>query len=165
MNGSPTRPAYGREAGIPDPVDVHVGKRIRIRRSLLGISQQTLADEVGLASQQVQKYEAGANRVSASRLSAVANVLDVSVSYFFSDMQPASTPDEHEARERMERFETIELIRYYCAIPDERVRNRFHDLVKAIARVAQGVGEPGPKKAIERAPLPREPRGRRRARR
>src|SRR5215218_2507152 len=77
---------YGRGTGIPDPVDVHVGARIRTRRLLLGINQETLANALGLTFQQVQKYEGGANRVSASRLAQMAEVLGVSVSYFFDDL-------------------------------------------------------------------------------
>src|SRR5580704_10009108 len=80
-------PKYGRGTGIPNPIDVHVGKRIRMRRLLLGMNQETLATALGLTFQQVQKYEGGANRVSASRLSAMADILDVPISYFFSDLQ------------------------------------------------------------------------------
>jgi transcriptional regulator with XRE-family HTH domain len=165
MKASKARPAHGRGTGVSHPIDVHVGRRIRIRRSLIGMSQQTLADGLGLSFQQVQKYEDGVNRLSASRLSAVADILRMPILFFFDDLHPAATPAEREARERMERAETLELIRYYYAIKDEGVRNRFGDLVKAIARAAQGTGEPGPKTAIARAPLPEEPRGRRRVRR
>ena len=131
--------AYGRGTGIPNPVDVHVGKRIRVRRLLLGMNQETLANRLGLTFQQVQKYEGGANRVSASRLSAVADVLGVSISYFFDDMPAADaemSAEEGTRRDRMERPETIELIRLYYAIPDPTIRRRFLDMVKAIARPA-----------------------------
>src|SRR5919107_592625 len=84
---------YGRGTGVPDPVDVHVGARIRTRRLLLGMNQETLANALGLTFQQVQKYEGGANRVSASRLSQVAEVLSVSVSYFFEDLEAAGGDD------------------------------------------------------------------------
>jgi len=73
---------YGRGTGVPNPVDIHVGKRIRIRRLLLGMNQETLANALGPTFQQVQKYEAGANRVSASRLSAVAEILGASYLVF-----------------------------------------------------------------------------------
>ena len=131
--------AYGRGTGIPHPADVHVGKRIRVRRLLLGMNQETLANRLGLTFQQVQKYEGGANRVSASRLSAVADILGVSISYFFDDMPAANTErsaEEGTRRERSERPETIELVRFYYAIPDPTVRLRFLDMVKAIARPA-----------------------------
>jgi transcriptional regulator with XRE-family HTH domain len=131
--------AYGRGTGIPNPVDVHVGKRIRVRRLLLGMNQETLANRLGLTFQQVQKYEGGANRVSASRLSAVADVLGAPISYFFDDMPAADTEmsaEEGTRRDRMERPETIELIRLYYAIPDPTIRRRFLDMVKAIARPA-----------------------------
>src|SRR5208282_5444918 len=107
-------PRYGRGTGIPNPIDVHVGKRIRMRRLFLGMNQETLANALGLTFQQVQKYEGGANRVSASRLSAMADILGVPISFFFSDLPAGNnpgTPEEQESRERMERPETIELIR------------------------------------------------------
>ncbi len=129
--------AHGRGTGIPNPVDVHVGKRIRVRRLLLGMNQETLANRLGLTFQQVQKYEGGANRVSASRLSAVADILGVPISYFFADLPAADTEmsaEESTRRERLERPETIELVRFYYAIPDPAIRLRFLDMVKAIAR-------------------------------
>ena len=127
---------YGRGTGIPHPVDVHVGTRIRTRRLLLGMNQEKLAKALGLTFQQVQKYEGGANRVSASRLAAIADILDVSVSYFFAELDaPASelTPQERRFREVRDRPETIDLIRYYYAIPDDEVRQRFLAMVKAVA--------------------------------
>jgi transcriptional regulator with XRE-family HTH domain len=126
---------YGRGTGIPDPIDIHVGRRIRTRRLLLGMNQETLADALGLTFQQIQKYENGANRVSASRLSATADILGVPISFFFGDLAVAEnlTAEEREARARMERPETIELIRLYYAIPDERVREQFLQMVKATA--------------------------------
>ena len=80
------RPEYGRGTGVPNPIDV-VGGRIRTRRLLLGMNQQALADALDLTFQQVQKYEHGANRVSASRLAAMAKILAVPISYFFADLQ------------------------------------------------------------------------------
>ena len=77
---------YGRGTGVPDPVDIHVGGRIRTRRLLIGMNQETLARALGLTFQQVQKYEGGANRVSASRLSQIAETLGVPISHFFSDL-------------------------------------------------------------------------------
>jgi transcriptional regulator with XRE-family HTH domain len=129
-------PKYGRGTGIPDPVDVHVGSRIRTRRLLLGMNQETLANALGLTFQQVQKYEGGANRVSASRLSAMAEILGVPISYFFADLvseDAALDPAERERRERLQRPETIELVRLYYAIPDQRIRHQFLDMVSAVA--------------------------------
>jgi len=129
-------PRYGRGTGIPNPIDVHVGKRIRMRRLFLGMNQETLANALGLTFQQVQKYEGGANRVSASRLSAMAEILGVPISFFFGDLavdDEKQTPAEQVSRERMERTETIELIRLYYAIPDENVRQQFLQMVKAVA--------------------------------
>jgi len=82
------RKSSGRMAskGFPNPIDVHVGARLRLRRTLLGISQVRLAETIGLTFQQVQKYEKGMNRVSSSRLYDLAQVLDVPLSYFFEDM-------------------------------------------------------------------------------
>ncbi len=79
---------YGHGTGIPNPVDVHVGARLRVRRTLLGMSQTTLSEAMGLTYQQVQKYERGANRISASRLFALTRVLDVPIQFFF-DYMPA----------------------------------------------------------------------------
>src|ERR671924_1655073 len=77
-------------SGKPNPIDVHVGSRIRLRRTLLGMSQQKLGEAIGLTFQQVQKYERGANRVGSSRLYDLSRVLDVPVSYFFEDMAPGA---------------------------------------------------------------------------
>jgi transcriptional regulator with XRE-family HTH domain len=129
-------PRYGRGTGIPNPVDVHVGKRIRMRRLLLGMNQETLAKALGLTFQQVQKYEGGANRVSASRLSETATILGVPIAFFFGDLQAGDGPQsaaDRQRREHMERPETIELIRLYYAIPDSKVRLQFLDMVKAVA--------------------------------
>jgi transcriptional regulator with XRE-family HTH domain len=138
-NSPAVRPAreYGRGTGIPNPIDIHVGKRIRIRRLLLGMNQETLANALGLTFQQVQKYEGGANRVSALRLSAVADILGVPISYFFADFSAndAQVSVEDKAhRELLERPETIELLRLYYAIPDPAVRHQFLETVKAVAQ-------------------------------
>jgi transcriptional regulator with XRE-family HTH domain len=133
-------PRYGRGTGVPNPIDVHVGKRVRMRRLLLGMNQETLANALGLTFQQVQKYEGGANRVSASRLKAMSDILNVPIAFFFSDMEADDarpTREEREWRDRMERPETIELIRLYYAIPDSRVRQQFLELVKSVAETAK----------------------------
>ena len=126
---------YGRGTGVPNPIDVHVGARIRIHRLLLGMNQESLAKALGLTFQQVQKYEGGANRVSASRLSAIADSLGVPVSYFFAELERPEnlSPEERRLRELRDRPETIELIRLYYAIVDPNVRARFLSLVKSVA--------------------------------
>jgi transcriptional regulator with XRE-family HTH domain len=116
---------------------VHVGARIRTRRLLLGMNQETLANALGLTFQQIQKYEAGANRVSASRLAQVAEVLGVTVTYFFDDLDSAgdaTATDEVDIRELLQRPEAIELIRWYYAITDPDVRQQFLEMVKAVAQ-------------------------------
>ena len=131
---------YGRGTGVPNPVDVHVGARVRTRRLLIGMNQETLAKALGLTFQQVQKYEGGANRVSASRLSQIAGVLGVPISYFFNDLDPdGADPSrrEVEARERLQRPETIELIRSYYLITDQEIRRQFLEMVKAVAQSQQ----------------------------
>ena len=120
---------------MPNPVDVHVGARIRMRRLLLGMNQETLASALGLTFQQVQKYEGGANRVSASRLSEMARILSVPISYFFSDLETAeseSSGEDKEWREHLQRPETIEFIRLYYAIADPSVRHQFLEMTKAL---------------------------------
>src|ERR1700752_4276824 len=82
---APEAVRYGRGTGIPAPVDVHVGARIRTRRLLIGMNQEALARALGLTFQQVQKYEGGANRISASRLAELADILGVPIGYFFAE--------------------------------------------------------------------------------
>jgi transcriptional regulator with XRE-family HTH domain len=133
--------------GTPNPVDVHVGSRLRQRRTLTGISQEKLGDAVGLTFQQIQKYERGANRIGASRIYELSNILDVPVSFFFDEM-----PNElktHEGRfaiglrdqesptqnnDALARRETLKLVRAYYKITDPRVRKRIFELVKALAK-------------------------------
>jgi transcriptional regulator with XRE-family HTH domain len=127
-------PRYGRGTGVPHPIDIHVGKRIRMRRLFLGMNLETLANQLGLTFQQVHKYESARNRVSASRLAAIADILGVPISFFFAGLGDTSgTPEERETREPMEHPETIELVRLYYAIPDPRVRKQFLEMVKAAA--------------------------------
>ncbi len=135
---------YGHGTGIPSPVDVHVGSRLRIRRTLLGMSQTSLADAIGLTFQQVQKYERGVNRISSSRLYDLARVLDVPIEHFFDDMPTAvaaSSPTLGGGRAKkppsyepdpMAKRETLELVRAYYKISDPRVRNRLREMVKAL---------------------------------
>jgi transcriptional regulator with XRE-family HTH domain len=128
--------AFGRGTGRPNPIDVHVGKRIRVRRLFLGMNQETLANGLGLTFQQVQKYEGGGNRVSASRLAEMARILDVSIPYFFADMLTESgqgSAAQRAAREHAEEPETIDLLRFYYGISDAELRQQFAALVKTVA--------------------------------
>jgi transcriptional regulator with XRE-family HTH domain len=143
------RKSSGRMAskGFPNPIDVHVGARIRLRRTLLGLSQERLAEAIGLTFQQVQKYERGMNRVSSSRLYDLARILDVPLSYFFDEMPAAVSaqtpselmktkrrPDTDQENDPMARRETLEFVRAYCKIEDPAVRKRVFELTKAVAK-------------------------------
>jgi transcriptional regulator with XRE-family HTH domain len=142
------RASAGRpKTGKPNPIDVHVGSRVRLRRTLLGMSQEKLGEAIGLTFQQVQKYERGANRIGASRLFDLSRVLDVPVSFFFDDMpaEAANAPvDDDEAAggeektggyepDPMAKRETLELVRAYYRINDASVRKRLFELTKAVA--------------------------------
>ena len=137
MDSEPKRRKTIAEDG-PDPVDVHVGMRLRQRRTLLGMSQEKLAKAFGVSFQQVQKYERGANRISASRLHLLTRTLDVPVSYFFeglqSDVVPIAEVDDHEEPDQMTSRETLELVRAYYRINDPAVRKRLVDLARALGR-------------------------------
>lgn len=133
-------------AGVPNPVDVHVGGRVRLRRTLLGMSQEKLGDSVGLTFQQIQKYERGANRVGASRLYELSRILDVPIAFFFDDLSEDLKTGEGRYRagmrdrgqqpletDPMARRETLELVRAYYRITDPKVRKRVFELTKAVA--------------------------------
>ncbi len=123
----------------PNPIDIHVGQRLRLRRTLLGLSQETLGEAVGITFQQLQKYERGANRISASRLFNLSQVLGVPVTFFFDDLPAheeallSEEPSETQEFESMARRETLELVRAYYRIPDESIRRRTFELVKTLA--------------------------------
>ena len=122
----------------PNPVDVHVGLRIRLRRKELGVSQEKLADAIGLTFQQVQKYERAANRVSASKLYEVARALDTSTAYFFEGLTDdhIRTAAEPGGQTQMQAFlltaEGVELATTFPRIQPSRVRRRILDLVRAM---------------------------------
>ncbi|MEM6375015.1 MAG: helix-turn-helix transcriptional regulator [Pseudomonadota bacterium] len=123
---------------MPHPVDMHVGKRIRHRRWLVGMTQQQLAEAVGIKFQQIQKYETGANRVSASRLWEIADALDVEVSFFFEGLdqgeeEKAST--DMVSADLLGDKEALDLIRSYYAIPENQ-RRRLFDLARVLSDVA-----------------------------
>ena len=121
----------------PNDVDAHVGARLRQRRMLLGISQEQLAEMLGLTFQQVQKYERGTNRVSASRLFQLARALDTPITWFFEDMEAdrasAREKTEGEESDPMSRRETLELVRVYSRIDDRKVRKKLYEMAKALA--------------------------------
>lgn len=121
---------------MADETDLHVGKRLRRRRRLLGMTQQDLASQVGVRFQQIQKYECGANRITASRLFDLARALNVSVQYFFDGMPSAATPNAANDAEQMEgdilsQKETLELVRAYYRL-GERPRKRLLELAKSL---------------------------------
>lgn len=119
------------------PVDVHVGKRIRQRRWLTGMTQQQLAEQVGIKFQQIQKYETGANRVSASRLWDIADTLEVPVSFFFEGLETeeSSEPSGKVPADLMGDKEALDLVRSYYSIPENQ-RRRLFELARVLSDVA-----------------------------
>ena len=121
-------------------VDVHVGQRIRQRRWLVGMTQQQLAEKVGIKFQQIQKYETGANRVSASRLWDIAETLDVPVSYFYDGLASSVSASKPAAPAQVDGAmlydkEALELVRSYYAIPAEQ-RRRLFELARVLSDAA-----------------------------
>jgi transcriptional regulator with XRE-family HTH domain len=128
-----------------DPIDSHVGSRVRLRRTLLGMSQEKLGQAVGITFQQIQKYERGLNRIGSSRLYQFGQVLDVPVSYFFENLpsdgasasqtglaEPGTAPPPMED-DNFSRRETLELVRAFYRIGDRNTRRRIYELIKAVA--------------------------------
>jgi transcriptional regulator with XRE-family HTH domain len=134
----------------PSPVDIHVGGRIRLRRTLMGMSQERLGEALGLTFQQVQKYERGVNRVGASRLFDLSRILDVPISFFYDNMPDAVAGTTQQQRngaqgfaeqqegfgtdETMSKRETLELVRAYYRITDPVTRKRMFELIKSMGR-------------------------------
>jgi transcriptional regulator with XRE-family HTH domain len=125
-----------------NPIDVHVGSRVRLRRMLLGMSQEKLGEHLGLTFQQIQKYEKGINRIGASRLFDLANVLSVPVQFFYEELPVTSTdgargfadrPAESYAVEFLGSREGLELNKAFARITDPRVRRSIVELVRAFA--------------------------------
>lgn len=127
-----------------NPVDKHVGERVRLRRMLLGMSQERLGEQLGLTFQQVQKYEKGVNRIGASRLFDLAHVLGVSIQYFYEEMPSslsgdaalpgfADNPAENYVSEFLTSRDAVELSKAFSRIQDPRVRRSILDMVRAIA--------------------------------
>ena len=120
------------------PVDLHVGKRIRHRRWIVGVTQQQLAEKVGVKFQQIQKYESGANRVSASRLWDISETLAVSISFFFEGIEKLEEKLEFGnviPADLMEDKEALDLVRSYYSIPEHQ-RRRLFDLARVLSDVA-----------------------------
>ena len=114
-------------ASVPNPIDIHVGSRVRLRRTLLGMSQEKLGEAVRLTFQQIQKYERGVNRIGSSRLYQLSQILDVPVSFFFDDMPPLDGralpglregPPQPFEKDPLVKRETLELVRAYYRITD-----------------------------------------------
>lgn len=115
-------------------VDIHVGQKIRQRRWLLGMTQQQLAEAVGIKFQQIQKYETGMNRVSASRLWDISRVLDVQPNFFFEGLDESCGLESDDAQ-LLKKRETLELLRTYYQIPDDQRKRLLH--------LAQALGQTG----------------------
>ncbi len=132
----------------PNPVDVHVGTRVRLRRTLLGMTQTGLGDAIGLTFQQVQKYERGVNRIGSSRLFDLARVLEVPINFFFDEMPKdvaikfgGASKGMAEGAEEFDpdivsKRETLELVRAYYKIESPLVRKRLFEMVKALGKSA-----------------------------
>jgi transcriptional regulator with XRE-family HTH domain len=116
----------------PHPIDIHVGARIRHRRAIVGLNQTELALKVGVTFQSIQKYESGANRVSASRLQEIARILDVPVSHFFEGLE-GGEPVPATAGERLSSQEIRDLNAAYAAITDKALRTAVLHLLKSFA--------------------------------
>ncbi|MBB6179694.1 helix-turn-helix domain-containing protein [Pseudorhizobium flavum] len=126
----------------PNPIDIHVGSRIRLRRTMLGMSQEKLGESLGITFQQIQKYEKGTNRVGASRLQNISSILNVPVSFFFEDApgenraSPAGMEEASSSNfvvDFLSSSEGLQLNRAFVKISDAKVRRRIVDLVKALA--------------------------------
>lgn len=126
----------------PNPIDIHVGSRIRLRRNMLGMSQEKLGESLGITFQQIQKYEKGTNRVGASRLQAIASILNVPVAFFFEDApgheggNPGGLAEDSSTTyvvDFLNSPEGLQLNRAFVRIADSKVRRRVVDLVKALA--------------------------------
>ncbi|HDZ79670.1 MAG TPA: XRE family transcriptional regulator [Roseobacter sp.] len=124
---------------MPHKVDVHVGQRIRQRRWLVGMTQQKLAEMVGIKFQQIQKYETGANRVSASRLWEIADALDIEVAHFFEGVEVekvnAGSTASNVPADLAGDKEAMDLVRSYYAIPENQ-RRRLFELARVLSDVA-----------------------------
>ncbi|WP_026619594.1 transcriptional regulator with XRE-family HTH domain [Ensifer sp. WSM1721] len=128
----------------PNPIDIHVGSRIRLRRTMLGMSQEKLGESLGITFQQIQKYEKGTNRVGASRLQNISQILNVPVSFFFEDAPGegagtgmAEASSSNYVVDFLSSSEGLQLNRAFVKIADPKVRRKLVDLVKALAAEAE----------------------------
>ncbi len=131
-------PRLQKERLMKHPVDIHVGKRIRHRRWMVGMTQQQLAEQVGIKFQQIQKYETGTNRVSASRLWDIAETLSVPVGFFFEGLEESGakeTSHDDMPSDILADKEALELVKSYYAIPDTQ-RRRLFELARVLSDVA-----------------------------
>jgi transcriptional regulator with XRE-family HTH domain len=130
---------------IPNPIDRHVGARVRMRRMLAGVSQEKLGEALGVTFQQVQKYEKGSNRISASRLQQIAGILDVPVGFFFDGAPVGDTPgggfsdsvSSAYVSDFLATSEGVQLTKAFVRITNARVRRRVIDLVEALSDVPE----------------------------
>ena len=129
----------------PHPVDTHVGSRVKLRRMILGMSQDSLGKSLGLTFQQVQKYEKGVNRIGASRLFELSDLLEVPIQYFYDGYGDADTANGFAEPDVAETFmelvnspDGVNLCRYFAEIKDPQVKKRVLDLVKSIAETDMG---------------------------
>lgn len=126
----------------PNPIDIHVGSRVRLRRTMLGMSQEKLGEHLGITFQQIQKYEKGANRIGASRLQQISTVLNTPVAFFFEDapgMKPPTQAGFAEAESTnyvvdfLSSSEGLQLNRAFVKIRDAKVRRKIVEMVKALS--------------------------------
>ena len=135
----------------PNPIDIHVGSRVRLRRMLLSMSQEKLGDQMGLTFQQIQKYEKGTNRIGASRLHHISQILEVPVQFFFDDapLIAGQTEGGGMSEPKMENFlyefistrDGLELIRAFVSIQDPKIRKRVVDLVRTLSNEDEATRE------------------------
>lgn len=150
-----------RKSDKPDPIDVHVGLRVKLRRVMLDMSQEQLGAEIGVTFQQVQKYERAANRIGASRLYQLARVLDVVIDFFYDTTDPvrapampggfAEPPAEAFDADPLRKRETIELVEAYYAITDPSVRRRLFELARALAAEGENLPNGRPRRGTKRS--------------
>lgn len=127
----------------PHPIDVHVGGRVRLRRTMVGMSQDKLADSLGLTFQQIQKYEKGVNRIGASRVFEISRILGVPIQFFFDDYDvdtgrsygfAEAGPDDGAAMmELLNSPEGVQLCKHFASITDPKIRKRVLELVKSLS--------------------------------
>ncbi len=134
------RKAYGWATGTPHPMDVHVGSRLHMGRTLFGLNQTELGEALGVTFQQIQKYEKGTNRISASRLFDLSHVLDVPFSFFFDDIPVKATKggdaelSQSAEAEFMFKRETLELVKAYTRIADPTMRQALMNVITALGK-------------------------------